>query len=330
MSKRADSSLRYVEPMNGLHTVRARRVLAIELAAPELAWSRWLRGVFAFAGLALLLVVARMAFVGTLNVTPADTAPTWLTALRVAFVTPPILLFAVLCAYLDVVPVNLRPGALLTAGGLALWMGYEVGVAWGGISQANQSVDLAVGGVVVTGVVLYLLGGLLESRSMRLLAESDPLTGLLNRAGAQRAWEALPSHADSSLAMVDLNDLKVLNDGLGHAAGDRLILACARALARVCGERGWVARWGGDEFIVVLPNVSEADARRLLSTAEAKLTSVIGDLPVWAIGIASAQPERPLREAIQLADARMYHEKAAQYQVRRTSRATMGSQPQLT
>ena len=169
--------------------------------------------------------------------------------------------------------------------------------------------------MVAVGVTAYLFGGLREVRSLRLLAESDPLTGLLNRAGAQRAWVGLAPGEAVSLAVVDLNELKAVNDALGHAAGDRLLLSCARALLRACGERGWVARWGGDEFLVALPGMSEPEARARLSAAKATLTTMAGALPAWAVGVVSARGGHALHAALQAADARMYEEKAAQYRL---------------
>jgi diguanylate cyclase (GGDEF)-like protein/PAS domain S-box-containing protein len=90
-----------------------------------------------------------------------------------------------------------------------------------------------------------------------LTANHDPLTGLANRALFQtRLGDALAA-ADASgkgvgLLLLDLDDFKDINDTLGHAAGDQLLVETAARLMRAVGDRGMVARVGGDEFAVVL------------------------------------------------------------------------------
>ena len=286
-------------------------------AAPEavVARIRWSRGLLAFfllgGSVAGILAAVYLSAAGMV----AMRAPSWVVTLRVVFVAPPLVLFAVVWAYLDSVPRVLRPGALLMTSGLSLWMAYELLVVWVGVPRSGAVVETVLGGVVVAGMVADLYGALVESRSARVQAESDPLTGLWNRAGALRAWERIAPGTDAVVAVVDLNELKTTNDALGHAAGDRLLLSCAAGLRGACGDRGWAARWGGDEFLAVLPGLGEHDARSLLNAAEGKVAAAVGDLPVWAVGVVAVSADLPLREALQAADARMYREKALQYRL---------------
>jgi diguanylate cyclase (GGDEF)-like protein/PAS domain S-box-containing protein len=100
-----------------------------------------------------------------------------------------------------------------------------------------------------------------EARQMqeRLLrqARTDPLTGLANRDAALdelgRALEHAGPERGPAVLYVDLDRFKVINDLLGHAAGDALLAAAGRRLQEAAGEYGTVARFGGDEFLVLMP-----------------------------------------------------------------------------
>ena len=126
--------------------------------------------------------------------------------------------------------------------------------------------DFAAKPVVGPEVLARITGRLERVRLFRALAETDPLTGLSNR---RRSYEALAEalaeadrlHEPLSLAVVDLDRFKQLNDGLGHAAGDSALRAVARSLTRTFNGIESVARWGGDEFVVGMPGLASADAR---------------------------------------------------------------------
>ncbi len=110
------------------------------------------------------------------------------------------------------------------------------------------------------------------------LADHDPLTGLANR---RRFDAALTAHLErcrrygwtGALLMLDLDDFKQVNDALGHAAGDQLIVATAAFLTHRLRDSDLVARLGGDEFAILLP---EAD-RRAAEIVAADVVSTIAD-----------------------------------------------------
>lgn len=91
---------------------------------------------------------------------------------------------------------------------------------------------------------------------LRAERETDPLTGILNRAGAHerivRAWAHAARRGEHmTVLFCDVHGLKHINDTRGHDAGDQVLIDAATALTRVFRSEDIIARWGGDEFIVV-------------------------------------------------------------------------------
>ncbi len=91
----------------------------------------------------------------------------------------------------------------------------------------------------------------------REIAQCDPLTGLLNRRGLEEALERIEQEATVQtlcVAVLDLDDLKQINDSAGHAAGDAALRALGAAVARAVRKQDVAARVGGDEFVLLLTN----------------------------------------------------------------------------
>ena len=107
----------------------------------------------------------------------------------------------------------------------------------------------------------------LEEAVMKLenMAATDPLTGLSNRRAFARALDryfaaALRDGGDIACVMIDLDGFKPLNDVLGHQSGDQILQQTARVLQQFVRKSDLAGRFGGDEFVLLLPNTSEVVA----------------------------------------------------------------------
>jgi diguanylate cyclase (GGDEF)-like protein len=104
-----------------------------------------------------------------------------------------------------------------------------------------------------------------EKKNFDFLAHHDPLTGLANRLLITQRLQAMISEATIAehafvILYLDVDQFKIINDSLGHSAGDRLLTDVSRSLETIVADKGIVARMGGDEFLVVLPTIDNIDA----------------------------------------------------------------------
>ncbi|WP_026792717.1 GGDEF domain-containing protein [Pleomorphomonas oryzae] len=145
------------------------------------------------------------------------------------------------------------------------------------------------------------------------LAHTDMLTGLRNR---RSFFATVPTHLEAGDAIVvfDADRFKKLNDSWGHAVGDEVLQAMARALSTHLESGDILARYGGEEFILFLPNTSAPRALAVANTmrAEVEATAIAGVRNTISAGIAiSPAGGAPLKQLIKDADAALYEAKAA-------------------
>lgn len=173
----------------------------------------------------------------------------------------------------------------------------------------NQDANWMVGLVVAMSVVTVseVLGRL--ATRLRAGATTDSLTGVLNRAAfTDVARDVLAAAARRgrpvSLVVVDLDDFKLVNDQLGHTAGDD-VLARVALEWRSCLRAGDVlARLGGDEFVVLLPGAGRAQAHDVVARMHSASSTS------WSSGVATAKPGTELRALFDEADGELYAQKA--------------------
>jgi diguanylate cyclase (GGDEF)-like protein len=175
--------------------------------------------------------------------------------------------------------------------------------------------------------LLMAIGGQLalteDYGRLEILARKDPLTEALNRHAFYSLLEKKRSfpfqHGTSgSVAVVDIDDLKRINDTHGHGAGDLAIRHVASAIRGVVRADDLVFRWGGDEFLVVLFGLPSAEVKRRLDTIELlpiEWETKLLDVTV-SFGVASFEEVNFVPAAIEEADRSMYASKLAQKQTR--------------
>ena len=159
----------------------------------------------------------------------------------------------------------------------------------------------------------------------RAEAESDPLTGLLNHKAFHKRLEedaerARRTGTSLAVAVLDLDNFKFFNDAYGHGVGDEVLRQVAEVLRTICRAGDSLARFGGDEFALLMPDVGPETSAAAVA---ARLTSALGDIsyrppgsdsaiPIGlSVGVALFPAEAPTRLAVmQIADERLLRAKS--------------------
>lgn len=152
----------------------------------------------------------------------------------------------------------------------------------------------------------------------RKAADHDPLTGLLNRRGFHAAAAPLlASGGPGTILICDIDWFKAINDNFGHEAGDLVLVGLADILRSILPNDSVIARFGGEEFVVLLPNVSQrqggvlAHSLRLACAAQNWSLAGVSRQVSMCVGVAQLlQGEAELAKALSRADAALYAAKA--------------------
>jgi diguanylate cyclase (GGDEF)-like protein len=208
--------------------------------------------------------------------------------------------------------------------------------AWGiavpqGYLQYTSIFDLILEILLGFGTMMVLMEGvrrevevanreLTDARDrLEFIAQVDPLTEALNRHAfhslLSKGQNSSEAEATGCVAVIDINNLKPINDTLGHAAGDMAIRAVAHSVRSLIRADDMLFRWGGDEFLLLMFGMREAEAQKRLDTlnttlAETNLHGVNAPVRITVShGLSCFNTMMELERAIERADEAMYRRK---------------------
>ena len=190
-------------------------------------------------------------------------------------------------------------------------------VGFTGDNLALYVVLLALG-TLLMGLAAWTF--LLERRSLERRATTDDLTGLVNRREFERLADESLLAADRfstgvCVMLIDLNGFKQINDTLGHEVGDRVLQSAAHRLRDAVRDTDAVGRWGGDEFVILLPGLQDGTAVRNSAERIGRQlggTPIVDDVRVTAAIGAALFPRHgdTLDALVRAADVAMYEAKS--------------------
>jgi diguanylate cyclase len=158
---------------------------------------------------------------------------------------------------------------------------------------------------------------------LRVEAETDALTGLLNQRGFLKAAAVERSVAERiglplAIVVIDLDHFKEVNDSEGHVAGDRVLAAVSAAWRSQMRAGALLCRFGGDEFVMLLADSSEDAVQVVLDRCRHAH-------PIeWTAGITNLLPSDDFEQAIRAADAELYRKKMQRLADRMPDRRALG------
>ncbi|WP_165312576.1 GGDEF domain-containing protein [Vibrio ziniensis] len=204
---------------------------------------------------------------------------------------------------------------------------YQGRIEFNYVTSHGVGIGIMLEALVLALIIAYRIRLLEEIKAsqeeLKQQASTDPLTQLYNRrhfhltAGREYA-HALLSHEPMSVIICDIDWFKQINDQYGHTVGDKVIVEVANTLKKVARKRDIAARYGGEEYILLLPNTDIVEARicaerirrevaelKPFETDEQRLSVTI------SLGVAAVSLKQPLEKSIKLADDALYRAKSS-------------------
>lgn len=148
---------------------------------------------------------------------------------------------------------------------------------------------------------------------LKRLTLTDPLTGLANLRSLYQHLEKLrEEHVSFALGMLDLDNFKQVNDMLGHQDGDQVLVDVADILKNSCGEADLCGRYGGEEFLLIMPKLGYEEAMKRAELIRIRIETAFKEHPIRvtvSIGIVTAKQES-IQRLLTLVDEQLYLAKA--------------------
>jgi diguanylate cyclase (GGDEF)-like protein len=157
-----------------------------------------------------------------------------------------------------------------------------------------------------------------KNRSLTEITVTDELTGVYNRRYIFQKLEEIKTHLDLMsyqvrIAIVDIDNFKTINDAFGHITGDRVLRTVSHIMQEVVAQNGYVGRYGGDEFVIILNNISHQESKLIIECLRQEVQAIteFSDFTVTVSGgMSRFYPYDDIDEVLNRADAMLYRAKS--------------------
>ncbi|MDF2870050.1 MAG: response regulator receiver modulated diguanylate cyclase [Anaerocolumna sp.] len=197
-------------------------------------------------------------------------------------------------------------------------------ITWTGTRDMEQIINILVAYVLTAILNVSIIEGV-KRKNLEInqhitdLSLRDDLTGLLNRRAIGQVFSRMESNfrkenTEYAVVMLDVDKFKSINDLFGHNLGDSLLKNIAASIQHCIRSEDYAFRFGGDEFLLILPNVNREDAHEICARFETELNNIHGyAFPLTVSkGFALRSEGTSTTEVLDLADKRMYEVKRGQ------------------
>ncbi|WP_194435551.1 diguanylate cyclase domain-containing protein [Vibrio fluminensis] len=145
-----------------------------------------------------------------------------------------------------------------------------------------------------------------RNKELKKLADTDGLTGLLNR---RRMTELLEQQSNYCVILFDLDNFKYINDKYGHQRGDEELIEFATLTEEIVANKGHISRWGGEEFLVLLPECDLDEAKTVAQSLQKTFSGSDQVCSTASFGVVDNQCANSFSSVVRAADTAMYQGK---------------------